>query len=206
MLTEELWAELGATMRALRVQADRSLRTVERASGWGRGTLSQVENGRARANREQVEWYDAHLGGDGLLVAMYVEARTAHAVPRQRALGTGTVPGDAFEMVTSVLASGESARVGSTLAAGWTLRNAGTVAWTERSLARVGAPAALRLITSDALVPVGPCEPGETVDVHFKITVPDAAGTLAAYWHIVDRDGRPCFAPPTLLPVTLLAH
>ncbi len=205
-MTDELWAELGATMRALRVQAGRSLRTVERGSGWGRGTLSQIENGRARANREQVEWYDANLGGDGLLVAMYIEARTAPAAPRERNVGAGTLPGDAFEVVSSLLASGETARAGATLTAGWVLRNAGTVPWSARSLARVGAPAALRLISSDPAVPIPACEPGATVDVRFKITVPDVAGTLAAYWHIVDADGRPCFAPPTLLPVTLVAH
>ena len=205
-MTEELWAELGATMRALRAQADQSLRTVERASGWGRGTLSQVENGRARANRDQVEWYDRNLGGDGLLLAMYVEARTARSTPPDRPRGGSTQPGDAFEVLSSVLASGETARAGASIKAGWTLRNAGTLAWSDRSLARLGAPAALRLISSDAAVPIPFCAPGQTVDVQFKINVPDVTGTLAAYWHIVGSDGRPCYTPPALLSVTLLAH
>lgn len=204
-MTNELWAEIGATMRALREQAEQSLRTVERASDWGRGTLSQVENGRARANREQVEWYDANLGGDGLLVSMYVEARTAHTAPATRRPGAAQLPGDAFEVASSVLASGETARIGANLAAGWTLRNTGTIPWTGRALARVGAPTALRLISSEPSVPIPPCAPGGTVDVLFKITVPDAAGTLAAYWHIVDDHGRPSFAPPALLSITLLA-
>ena len=205
-MTDELWAELGATMRALREQAGQSLRTVERSSGWGRGTLSQIENGRARANREQVEWYDANLGGDGLLVAQFVEARTARSTPRQRAAATATLPGDAFEVESAVLASGEIVRTGATVTAGWTLRNAGSHDWTDRSLARVGAPAALRLISSEASVLIPRCPAGESVEVLFKIVVPDATGTLAAYWHIVDADGRPCFTPPALLPVILLAQ
>ncbi|WP_375496894.1 NBR1-Ig-like domain-containing protein [uncultured Jatrophihabitans sp.] len=205
-MTDELWAELGATMRALRKHAGRSLRAVERSSFWGRGTLSQIENGRARPNREQVEWYDAELGGDGLLLAMYVEARTARGAAPRRGPGTATLSGDAFEVVSSVVASGESAEVGAQLTAGWTLRNAGRIPWTGRALARVGAPTALRLISSDPEVPIPPCDPGQTVEVLFKIGVPDAPGTLAAYWHIVDADGRPCFAPPSLLSVTLLAH
>jgi transcriptional regulator with XRE-family HTH domain len=206
VVTEELWAELGATMRALRLRAGESLRSVERESGWGRGTLSQLENGRARPNRDQVEWYDTKLGGDGLLLAMYVEARTARSTPQQRPRGAAAVPGDAFEVVSSVLASGITVWPGADVDAGWTLRNSGTHAWSGRSVARVGAPTALRLISSAAAVPVPPCAPGESVDVRFTITVPDASGTLAAYWHVVDGEGRPCFAPPSLLSVTVLVR
>ena len=59
----ELWLELGANMRALRTAAGLSIRQVEAQSGIGRGTLSQVENGKARASRRLVEWYDAELHG-----------------------------------------------------------------------------------------------------------------------------------------------
>ena len=205
-VSEELWAELGATMRALRQRAGESLRSVERASGWGRGTLSQLENGRARPNRDQVDWYDSKLGGDGLLLAMYVEARTARSTVSERPRGAAALPGDAFEVVSAVLASGVTAWPGAEVDAGWTLRNSGTHVWSGRALARVGAPTALRLISSAAAVAIPPCEPGESVDVRFPITVPDASGTLAAYWHIVDHEGRPCFAPPALLSITLLVH
>ena len=68
----ELWAELSASMRLLRQRAGMSLRQAELASGRGRGTLSQFENGKARPGRDLVEWYEATFFGDGLLLSLYM--------------------------------------------------------------------------------------------------------------------------------------
>jgi transcriptional regulator with XRE-family HTH domain len=78
---DELWTELSASMRALRLNSGMSLREVERTSGRGRGVLSQIENGKARPSRQLVDWYDRTLGGDGSLLSLYVEARSG-ALPR----------------------------------------------------------------------------------------------------------------------------
>lgn len=194
---QELWAELSASMRALRRNAGMSLRQAELASGRGRGTLSQIENGKARPGRDLTEWYDTTFGGDGLLLSLYAEARGAHGPTSQRHFFPNVRAGDAMRVESSLLPEGELVQCGSDVVAGWTLVNSGTVAWTGRQLERVGANAAARLIASAPGTPVPDCEPGDRLRIEVAFTVPEVPGTFAAYWLMVDADGRPCFEGST---------
>jgi transcriptional regulator with XRE-family HTH domain len=203
----ELWVELGATMRMLRTRAGMSLRQAELASGRGRGTLSQIENGKARPGRDLVEWYDAAFGSDGLLQSIYAEARGAHG-PQNSRPGDGAVeplPGDELRVSHASLASGQLVEPGSLLTAGWLLCNAGSVPWVGRRLRRVGTHAGVRLIVSRPAVPVPDCLPGDAVTVQVEVEVPPIAGTFAAYWQLVDLYDRPCFPGPTPFAVVLTA-
>jgi transcriptional regulator with XRE-family HTH domain len=193
---QELWAELSASMRALRRNAGMSLRQAELASGRGRGTLSQIENGKARPSRDLTEWYDATFGGDGLLLSLYAEARGAHGPTSQRHFYPNVRDGDAMAVESALLPEGELVPCGSDVVAGWTLANTGTVAWSGRCVERVGAHAAARLIASAPEVPVPDCRPGERVRVELVLTVPEVAGTFAAHWVMVGDDRRPCFDGP----------
>jgi transcriptional regulator with XRE-family HTH domain len=204
----DLWGELGTTMRAVRQGAGRSLRQVERESGWGRGTLSQIETGKGRPSRAQVEWYDRNLGGDGLLISIYAEARGAHRTEVSREVeraGEAIVDGDAFAIRRSLRALGEAAQVGTQLEVGWTLGNTGEVDWRGRCLTRVGAPSAPRLITSAPSVPLADCAPGDEIEVSLDVVIPALPGTLAAYWQITDSAGRLSFAGPALIPLIVTA-
>lgn len=205
-MTAEIWDELGTTMRVLRRSAEQSLRQVEKDSGIGRGTLSQIENGKARASRRAVDWYDTHLGGDGLLASMYGEARGAHRhEPTGHPSEVAVQDGDAFVVIDCSVPMGAAVEAGARVEVTWTVGNAGRVRWQGRRLARVGTHRAVRLINSDPWVPLPECAAGEHAQVRVPITVPELPGTLAAYWQIVDDRGRRCFRAPSLVPLIVTA-
>lgn len=202
----ELWAELSASMRLLRVNAGMSLRQAELASGWGRGTLSQVENGKARPGRDLVEWYEQRFHGDGLLLSLYAEARGARGpLTSLRAGPPNVLDGDALIVEAPLLPAGELVPTGAEIVAGWTFHNTGPVSWEQRRLQRIGAHAAVRLIASPPFVPIPDCGPGERVDVRVPIRIPEVASTFAAHWTVVDESGRSCFNPPVVVRVVVTA-
>jgi transcriptional regulator with XRE-family HTH domain len=202
---QELWAELGASMRILRTAAGVSLRRAELMSGRGRGSLSQVENGKARPSRDLVEWYDDAFSGDGLLLSIFAEARGAHGRRSRQGQDLHVLEGDAMRVLRDALAHGERVPPGARLPASWTVGNDGAVPWNGRRLRRMGAAGAVRVITSPAFVSVPDCPPGEQVVVTVPVTVPDAPGTYAAYWSMVDAAGCVCFAGPTKFALVVTA-
>ena len=203
---DAVWAELGATMRRLRTNAQASLRAVETATGWARGQLSQIETGKAQPRREIVEWYDARFGGDGLLVSVFAEARGARGSSSvARTPAELAARGDAMTVLAAGLPFGARVAPAAQVAATWTLRNAGVLAWHDRALRRVGAVAAERLLGSPASVPLPDARPGDVVTVRVPLAVPAVAGTFAAFWEILDGRGRRCFGRDQLLAVTVVA-
>lgn len=193
-------------MRALRESAGVSLRQAEARSGWGRGTLSQVENGKARPSRTLVEWYEQAFDADGLLLSTYAEARGAHRSEYRDSPAPHVLDGDAFECANPLLPVGALVRAGRTVTVGWTLHNTGTVSWTGRQLRRVGAHAAAQLLGSPRAVDLPDCPPSGTVDARIEVTAPATPGTLAAYWQIVDARSRPCFPIAHLLCTVLVVR
>lgn len=191
----DVWRELGESMRRVRQAHGLSLRQVEAMSGWGRGTLSQVENGKARPGLGLVEWYEHTLHADGLLIGLYTGARAAHAgVGRRRpAFPDYYVAGDAMEVAAASVPSGLQVAADERLSIGWTIRNTGTVRWRGRQLRRTGAYAGSRLISSSQVVDVPETPPGRTAEVAVPVVAPRAPGTVVAYWRMVDHRGRYCF-------------
>lgn len=202
----ELWLELGASMRALRIAAGVSLRQAELASGRARGTLSQVENGKARPGRELVDWYDATFGGDGLLLSIYAEARVGPVAPRSAVRNGGSaiacVGADGVEVVSMHPPAGHLVPADVPVEVSWTLRNAGTSAWFGRQLRRIGAYAGSRTISSPAVVDVPDAIPGEIVTVELLVRSPSSAGTAVAYWLMVAA-GEPCAVPQPVVAALL---
>ncbi|GAB2482724.1 NBR1-Ig-like domain-containing protein [Jatrophihabitans fulvus] len=200
-----LWQQIGSDMRRLRRAAGVSLRQVEDRSGYRRGTLSLIETGRSRPNRGIVEYYDEHFGGDGLLLSLYAEARGARGSsagerPERR------VPGDAMRVEPGSLPFGQLVGPGEPLASAWTLHNAGTVAWADRVLQRVGAPTARFVIESARAVPLPGCPPGESVRVEVPFTAPASEGSFAAYWQMAGADGSTALALDPRLSVLVVVR
>lgn len=188
----ELWQELGASMRALRIAAGVSLRQAELASGRGRGTLSQAENGKARPSRDLVEWYDATFGGDGLLLSIYAEARVGPLPPRLASSSGGSViaclGADGVDVVATYPPAGHIVPADVDVDVSWTLRNAGALRWRERQLRRIGPRAGARTIASPAAIDVPDTAPGSTAVVKCVIRSPASAGTAVAYWQMYTAD------------------
>jgi hypothetical protein len=196
-------------MRRLREASGESLRQVEALGRWVRGTLSQVENGKARPSLDLVEFYDSRYGGDGLLVSMFIDANASHAA----GLATGVLParplrnclpGDAVEVVAQTPAQGVLLGAGAALDVVWTLRNSGVLPWRGRKLARVGAAAGPRLLASGRATALPDVGSGDTVTVAVRVTAPVEHGTVAAHWAMTHGDGSFCFSENELLSVTVV--
>lgn len=208
-VSAELWRELGETMRRHRVLGRRSLRDLERDGGWRRGTLSQVENGKARPSRDLVDWYDRTFEGDGLLVSMYAEARAAHPAvgpvesPDDREC---LIAGDRACVLEAAPPTGSRVLPGSQIDVRWSVRNSGAAQWSGRSLRRTGAPAGTRLLGGAHRVAVPDTSPGEVADVTATLTAPDAIGSVVAYWRMVDSSGRYCQPASDVFSVLLVVR
>jgi transcriptional regulator with XRE-family HTH domain len=188
-------------MRRVRSEAGVSLRDLENRGAWRRSTISQVETGKARPSRELVQWYDAELGSDGLLLSIYAEARSRQLLARRVARTTGQAH-DTVQFIEVDPPAGLHVNRGALLQARITLGNAGPTTWTDRGLRRMGAYAGLRLIGSAPDTRVPDTAPGETADVVVELRAPDLAGSVIAYWSLVDSDGREC--APTCPPIAVL--
>lgn len=205
-MSDEIWLELATTMRRLRQAHGVSLRQLEKTSRWRRGTLSQVETAQLRPTAEQVSHYDDAFEGHGLLLALYILAKTAQTDKELRPLHYEAViePGDAFDVVDYSPASGTLVMPGARVTAKWKLQNVGSVAWQQRSLRRLGAAGGERLIGSAPSVEIPTAAPGEVVSAECELTMPDHVGTVIAYWHMVHGDNRPCFPFTDMLSILLL--
>jgi transcriptional regulator with XRE-family HTH domain len=205
-LLGELWRELGESMRRIRLSNGLSLRQLEALSGWTRGTLSQVENAKAKPSRALVQWYDERLQTHGLLMSIYAEASAAH--PHVGPIDAASdvehgVPGDGMKVIESDIPAGLLAQPDSTQEAGWRIANVGSVPWRRRGLRRIGAYAGVRVISSARVTAVGDVDPGETTTVRCSIRLPDTPGTVIAYWRMVDEHDRYCFSMDAVLSVLL---
>lgn len=201
-----LWADLGTSMRRLRSSAGLSLRVVEEKSGVGRGTLSQVERGRARPSRALVEWYDDNLAGDGLLLSLYAEARGAYRTSTGHAREPAPADGDDLEVSAALVPEGALVATSAHLTLGWTVTNRGPHLWAGRSLCRVGAHEGVGLLRSARCVPLPDVAVGESVEVSVDVVAPDSPGTVVGYWELIDAAGRACFPVEASIRQTLVVR
>ncbi|MGN6609335.1 MAG: NBR1-Ig-like domain-containing protein [Jatrophihabitans sp.] len=203
----DIWAELGATLRAMRLSGGMSLRQAELATGRNRGNLSLVETGRTRPSRELVEWYDETFAGDGLALTTFAEALVGQVEPRMGvpAVVLGSRRPDHYSVVGRSVAHGQLVPPGSETLAAWTLWNIGETTWQGRLVRRIGAPAGARLLRSAPTTTVPDCPPGERVSIAVPVTIPDLTATYAAYWRMTEADGTPCFAHQIVLDLVVVA-
>lgn len=205
MDSTELWGDLGSAMRSLREANNRSLRQVEASSAWSRGTLSQVENAKARPSLALVRYYDAEFAGDGLLLSLFADAH-ALRLPVSPVTDTRSfrvAAGDRFEIGHRFPPTGATVTAGERLDATWVVRNSGTVAWKRRSLFRVGATAGNRLVSSSPRTPLPDLEPDGVIIAEVAVRAPMQAGTVVAHWAIVNDDATFCFPTSNLLSLTI---
>ena len=68
----------------------------------------------------------------------------------------------------------------------------------------MGAYAGTRLIGSTPSTRVPDCEPGAVVDLSIDLRAPEVAGSVVAYWSMVDDKGRECAQSSPLVAVLLV--
>lgn len=206
----QLWRELGASMRAMRQSGGLSLRQAEVVSGWRRGTLSQVENGKARPGASLVEWYDRAFEGHGLLLSAFAEARAAHPavgpIEQPDDKQGSPVPGDAVHVDVDSPAAGLRVAKGGTVPVKFLLENRGVIPWHRRRMRRVGAQAGTRLLMGERSMSIPDTAPGESVSVTSTVRAPEHPGSVIAYWRMVDADDRYCFLKDDLACVLVVVE
>jgi transcriptional regulator with XRE-family HTH domain len=180
-------------MRFLRQAAGVSLEEVARALGTSKGHLSNAERGRDRPSLDIVAFYEDQFGADGQLWSTYVESLTSPH-PRQRANSatrpTYPISGDASSFVADItVPDGTVMPPLFIFEKIWRLRNAGTVPWTRRWLARDGAPSGPGIPHSPPRVRIDDTMPGEEVDIAVPLRAHPLEGTSQVRWKMVDDDG-----------------
>lgn len=90
----------------------------------------------------------------------------------------------------------------------WAIQNAGSVIWLGRRLIRVDSDviAAQRteqgnlvpildthLMSYERILDIPATEPGQVTELSVELRAPEGSGTVAAFWTMVDGDGRQCF-------------
>lgn len=193
-------------MRYLRQAAEATLAQVADHLGTSRGHLSNVERGRDRPSWDIVAYYEERFHADGALWSMYVELLTSPQ-RRQRADLSDRpdypLPGDASEFVADVtIPDGTVMPPGFAFTKVWRIKNAGTVPWTSRFLARDGAPAGYGLPKSPRRTPIPDTLPGHEVDIAVPLTAHPAVGTSQTRWKMVDQHGWEFF--PDRYPMGLI--
>jgi hypothetical protein len=179
---------------------------VEKASGWRRGTLSQVETGKAKPNGTLVEYYDENFDAAGLLLSLFAEAHAVHA----RVGAVKNYPGERFEPGDDMKVLQLDQPRGSLVTAGAPLRvvchivNAGVRGWQGRKLRRVGAVAGTRLIVSAPSVPIPDTAPGDTAEAVIELLAPQEPGSVIAYWRMMHADGHYAFPVSESVSVQLV--
>ena len=104
------------------------------------------------------------------------------------------LPGDYSDFVRDVtIPDGSLVQAGQRLHKQWELRNAGSVPWTNRRLARVGATGGYASPESPDSVPIADTPPGETVVVSVNVVAPDRPAHYIAHWKMTDEHGQWCF-------------
>jgi len=189
---------LGELMRRVREAAGVGLSEVARAAGVDKGHLSHVEHGRDRPSWNLVAYYEESFDGDGQLWSAYVEVCTApRARVHSRAPGEPPrypLPGDRSEFVDDVtIPDGTVMPPDFIFEKVWRLRNAGTVPWTRRLLARDGAASGHGIPHSPSRVSIPDTAPGELVDIAVPLRAHPIPGTAQVRWKMVDEDGYEFF-------------
>lgn len=212
MAVEQLWFDLGQTMRRIRDNGGMSLAAAADVSGWTKGTLSQVERGKGRPSRELVDWYDSYFSCHGMLLAIWAEARAAASAggrpPALAAPPGSTGPGavglpapPAYPLLGDEIhiahefgvAHGQLVSISAALEITWQMYNVGSVAWSGRCMLRLGPYAGGRVISSPRRVVIPDTEPGGVASVTCPLRAPYTGGTFIAYWKMADADEVFCF-------------
>lgn len=195
-------ARLGAHLRYLRRINRLSQTELAQKAECSSTTISQTELGKFRPSPELVATFDTVLHGDGILagfLADVVAEDRSNRPPRSPAQAPETpppaqprpIPGDVSQWVDDVtVPDGTLMAPGERFVKVWRLRNAGTVAWEDRYLKRLGSLGSAGQVSTPALSPIPHTEPGETVDIAVHCKAHLLPGTSIAHFKMTDAHGH----------------
>ncbi|HEX4058104.1 MAG TPA: NBR1-Ig-like domain-containing protein [Galbitalea sp.] len=200
---------LGSTIRDFRHVAELSAKQVADTLGWHPSTLYSIEHGKRLPSEAFALALDTLLNADGVISSLYNNVLHEKRQSRLAASRTGTparpvqIPGDESGWVRDVtVPDGSIFRPGVAFVKTWRIRNAGTVAWHDRYLRRMGVPAGHGIISSPILSPIPDALPGEEIDVSVSCIAQAHEGSSVAVFKMSDADRNLYF--PTRYGVGLM--
>ncbi|GAA4231473.1 hypothetical protein FHR32_003482 [Streptosporangium album] len=133
------------------------------------------------------------------LIFFYLWMNTDKGNPQAAPTPTaGKISGDDSEFVGDITyPDGSKVRQGSSFEKVWRIRNAGTVSWEGRRLARMNTGPC----RSPEAVDIPSTAPGQTVDIMVRVRAPNRPGNCRIYWKVIDARGQTLF--PLKRPVFL---
>lgn len=191
--------QLGHEIRHWRERRDLTVSELARAVDRDRRTVSGVEDGRDCPSEAVVEALEERLQTGGLLVSYYRAVRAERL--REQLLVDEALPGfapgasedDASEFLDETVPDGSIMLPGHRFEKTWTIRNRGSMVWSDRRLTRLGVSAGPGLITTPASVPVPVVHPGEEVTLSVPCVAHFVQGTSLAAFKMTDEEGRMYF-------------
>lgn len=132
-----------------------------------------------------IEW---DLAAAKLRGAMHGELQRLRDLPTY----SPTVPGDDATFVSSEesFPDGSIVGAGETIEKVWTIRNSGTVEWSQRYVRRTAGGDTTSELVSELQTAIPRTAPGESCRIAVRITAPRRPGAYYAEWKLVDAQGR----------------
>ncbi len=189
---------LGWTMQKQRIVYGWSIKETAGASGVDRTIVTRVEHGKKTPTADLVRFYDETFGGEGLCWSLFAVIDPHRSRPKKPGMGRwpklykGAV-GDSSDFVRDTVPHGTMMRPGEVFWKSWTIRNTGTVAWTDRVLERQGPRTGPGLITSPPSIPIPATQPGQEVTIISPLKAPTYDCASIAYFKMAEQDGRLSF-------------
>jgi DNA-binding XRE family transcriptional regulator len=184
---------LAQQLRYLRKTAGMAQGEAARRIGISQTHLSNVEHGRDRPSAKIVGFYEQQFHGDGQAWGLYNALVTVDR-PTQRRPPTDRppypIPGDASEFVADItIPDGTIMSPYHHFDKTWRIRNAGSVPWIGRWLARRGSPTGHGVPTSPKKVRIPDTQSGAEVDITVPMRSQPLAGASQAHFKMVDDQG-----------------
>lgn len=191
-----LQQQLGHQIRHWREQRSLTIPQLADLVGRNRRTISGAEEGRDCPSAAVMMQLEHHLASGGILMSSYEAVLAGRAREKlnreltQFALSPDASEADSSEFLGETIADGTIMAPGQMFEKTWTIRNVGTVTWTDRRLARIGIAAGHGLITTPAFIPMPTTKPGEDLVFTVPCTAQFVQGTSIAAFKMVDTQNR----------------
>jgi transcriptional regulator with XRE-family HTH domain len=188
--------QFGRELRYRRELADLTVEQLARAIDRDRRTITSAEEGRDLPGEAIVYDLERILQGEGLLLSYYeaVVMSKRREKLHMDEFHNGPSPDasmdDASEFLGETVADGTLMLPGQRFEKTWTIRNVGSVPWTQRRLSRMGIAAGPGLITTPAFIEIPTTRPGEDVTLTVPCIAHIVQGTSLATFKMTDARKR----------------
>lgn len=188
--------QFGQELRYRREKAGLTAEQLARAVDRDRRTITSAEEGRDVPSQAIVYELERILHGEGFLLSYYEAVVMAkrreklHMDEMHNGPSPDASDADASEFLGETVPDGTIMLPGQRFEKAWTIRNVGSVTWTQRRLSRMGIAAGPGLITTPASIEIPTTQPGEEITLRMPCIAHIVQGTSLATFKMTDPGKR----------------